>query len=139
MSAVVLYPDISRNYCIFDENRINKLIVTEDEPIRAIGDKLVATQSEEEVLECLYSLNLMLDTGVEPQKVAEIYPILAKYNNTNSPNIQTFLAGIYRKIKVPDAFGPLCAMLIRNAINPQNNALFDPNEEIGGAILDYLA
>lgn len=139
MSAVVLYPDISRNYCIFDENRINKLIVTEDEPIRAIGDKLVATQSEEEVLECLYALNLMLDTGVEPQKVAEIYPILSKYNNTNSPNIQTFLAGIYRKIKVPDAFGPLFAMLIRNAINPQNNALFDPNEEIGGAILDYLA
>ena len=115
------------------------MIVESDEPIRAIGDKLVAAKSEEEVLEYLYAINLMLDTGIDPKKVTEIYPILSKYNNTNSPNIQTFLAGIYRKIQVPDAFGPLCAMLVRNAINPQNIAPFDPNEEIGGAILDYLA
>ena len=60
-------------------------------------------------------------------------------NNTKNPNIQTYLAGIYRKIKVPDAFGPLCVMLIQNAINPPQNCHFDPNEEIGGAILDYLA
>ena len=64
---------------------------------------------------------------------------LSKYNNSKDPNIQTFLAGIYRKTKIPDAFGPLCAMLIQNAINPPQNSHFDPNEEIGGAILDYLA
>ena len=87
----------------------------------------------------------MIDEGVEASKVAELYPELSRYNNTNSPNIQTFLAGIYRKTKVPDAFGPLVAMLIRNSINSakiqaENNIYpFDPNEEIGGAILDYLA
>ena len=85
----------------------------------------------------MYSLNLMLDEG--NKEVAELYPVLSKYNQTNSPNIQTYLAGVYRKIKVPDAFGPLCAMLIRNSINPPQNCGFDPNEEIGGAILDYLA
>ena len=47
--------------------------------------------------------------------------------------------GIYRKIKIPDAFGPLWTMLIQNSINPPKNCPFDPNEEIGGAILDYLA
>ena len=139
MSSIVIYPDISRNYCVFDEKRINKLILKEDEPIRTIGDKLAIAESDEEVLEYLYALNLMLDTGADPKKVAEIYPILSKFNNANSPNIQTFLAGIYRKTQIPDAFGPLCAMLIKNAINPPSNAYFDPNEEIGGAILDYLA
>ena len=80
--------------------------------------------------------------------------LISKYNNTTSPNVQTFLAGIYRKTKIPDAFGPLVAMLIRNSIaqsvgaahvnNKSANPIylpppFDPNEEIGGAILDYLA
>ena len=37
------------------------------------------------------------------------------------------------------AFYLVCAMLIRNAINPPKDCNFDPNEEIGGAILDYLA
>ena len=94
----------------------------------------------------------MLDEG--NKDVAELYPTLSKYNNTTSPNVQTFLAGIYRKTKIPDAFGPLVAMLIRNSIaqsvgaahvnNKSANPIylpptFDPNEEIGGAILDYLA
>ena len=72
--------------------------------------------------------------------VEKLYPILSRFNNTESPNIQTFLAGIYRKIQVPDAFGPLVSMLIKNSLNPQNySAPFDPNEEIGGAILSYLS
>ena len=94
------------------------------------------TSSKEEVIDDLYILNCMLDEGEE--KVAELYPTLSKYNKTKDPNIQTFLAGIYRKIKVPDAFGPLVAMLIQNSINPPKDCHFDPNEEIGGAILDYL-
>lgn len=56
----------------------------------------------------------------------------------DSPNIQTFLAGIYRKTQVPDAFGPLVKMLIQNSMRPQTSN-FDPNEEIGGAILSYLS
>lgn len=102
-----------------------------------IKSSLENPQSEDEVLEDLYELNLMLDEG--NKEIADLYPTLSKYNDTNSPNIQTYLAGIYRKTKVPDAFGPLCAMLIRNSINPPKDCLFDPNEEVGGAILDYLA
>ena len=101
--------------------------------------ELANPKDEAEVLENLYVLNLMLDKGVDKNKIADLYPELSKYNDTKSPNIQTFLAGIYRKTKIPDAFGPLVKMLIQDSINPPKNAHFDPTEEIGGAILDYLA
>lgn len=126
----VSYPNQNRNYCILDESRLKN-------NLNDIKASLENPKSEEEVLEDLYALNLMLDKG--EKDVEKLYPTLSKYNNTKSPNIQTFLAGIYRKTKVPDAFGPLCVMLIQNAINPPKDCPFDPNEEIGGAILDYLA
>ncbi len=126
----MIYPTQTRNYCVFDEANIKR-------NINDIKLSLENPKSEEGVLEDLYALNLMLDKGND--SVAELYPTLSKYNNTKSPNIQTFLAGIYRKTKVPDAFGPLCVMLIQNAIHPHKDCPFDPNEEIGGAILDYLA
>ena len=125
----VSYPNQYRNYCTFN--------IKEQKNLAQIKASLENPSSEDEVLEDLYTLKLMLDNG--EKDVIKLYPTLSRYNDTNSPNIQTYLAGIYRKIKVPDAFGPLCAMLIRNAINPQKDCNFDPNEEIGGAILDYLA
>lgn len=131
MINCVSYPTTSRNYCVFDEKR-----VSERKNLELIKKSLENPSSKEEVIEDLYILNCMLDEGEE--KVAELYPTLSKYNKTKDPNIQTFLAGIYRKIKVPDAFGPLVAMLIQNSINPPKDCHFDPNEEIGGAILDYL-
>ena len=80
----------------------------------------------------------MHDNGTKG--IDKLYPVLARFNNTQSPNIQTFLAGIYRKIQVPDAFGPLVKMLIQNSQKPADpNQIFDPNEEIGGAILSYIS
>ncbi len=130
----VTYPNQSRNYCVFDEERIKS-----KKNLSTIKNSLENSESEDEILEDLYTLNLMLDEGCEPKKVADLYPQLSKYNSTKSPNIQTYLAGIYRKTKVPDGFGPLWTMLIQNAINPPKDCPFDPNEEIGGAILDYMA
>ena len=132
MINCVSYPNQTRNYCTFDESRISQR-----KNLNAIKASLENPKSNDEIVEDLYILNLMLDEGED--KVVELYPTLSKYNSTKDPNIQTFLAGIYRKTKVPDAFGPLCVMLIQNAINPPQNCHFDPNEEIGGAILDYLA
>lgn len=137
MINCVSYPNQTRNYCIFDENRINA-----KKDLNIIKSTLENPNSKEDVLESLYALNLMLDegVGVNIEDVNKnIYPSLSKYNQTKDPNIQTFLAGIYRKTKVPDGFGPLCVMLIQNAMNPNEDCSFDPNEEIGGAILDYLA
>ena len=128
----VSYPNQYRNYCVFNPN-----ITSESKSLDDIKSSLEQSKSEEEVLEDLYILNLKLDSG--EKDIDKLYPSLSKYNSTKSPNIQTYLAGIYRKTKVPDAFGPLWVMLIQNAINPPKNCGFDPNEEIGGAILDYLA
>ena len=135
---VVSYPNQIRNYCVFSPV-VNERIKNGEAEIPVIKQSLNNPKSEDEVVEDLFILNCLIDEGVEPLKVAELYPELSRYNGTNSPNIQTFLAGIYRKTKVPDAFGPLVAMLIRNSINPPQNPDFDPTEEIGGAILDYLA
>ncbi len=135
----VSYPNQTRNYCVFDEKRINPLIEKKEDSLSQIKTILNNSNNEDEILEALYALNLMLDNGTDKTQIAQLYPQLSKFNNTKSPNIQTFLAGIYRKTKVPDAFGPLCSMLIKNSINPPQNCHFDPNEEIGGAILDYLA
>ena len=135
MISNVSYPNPKRNYCVFDENRIK-----EKKNFDVIKNTLNNPKSNEEVLESLYALDLMINDGADINKINnELYPSLSKYNQTKVPNIQTFLAGIYRKTKVPDAFGPLCVMLIQNAINPHKNCHFDPNEEIGGAILDYIA
>ena len=132
MIECVSYPNQTRNYCVFDEKR-----VSQRKDLELLKKSLENPKSEDEIIEDLYVLNCMLDDG--EKGVAELYPSLSKYNYNKNPNIQTFLAGIYRKTKVPDAFGPLCVMLIQNAINPPKDCHFDPNEEIGGAILDYLA
>ena len=132
MIECVSYPNQTRNYCIFDEKR-----VSQRKNLELLKNSLENPKNENEIVEDLYILNCMIDEGED--KVAELYPTLSKYNYSKNPNIQTFLAGIYRKTKVPDGFGPLCVMLIQNAINPPKNCHFDPNEEIGGAILDYLA
>lgn len=134
MVNCVSYPNQNRNYCLFDDKRIQA-----KKDFSVIKKTIETSSSEDEVVESLYALNLMLDEGADIESAKALYPTLAKLNYTESPNIQTFLAGIYRKIKVPDAFGPLCVMLIRNANTPPQNCHFDPNEEIGGAILDYLA
>jgi len=136
MYGTIIMPSTEYNYCRFDTKAITPVIERGEKALPEIKNNLENAKTEEEVVENLYILDRMLDNGV--QQVSELYPTLSKFNQTNSPNIQTFLAGIYRKIKVPDAFGPLIAMLIRNSINPPNSH-FDPNEEIGGAILDYLA
>ena len=135
----VSYPTINRNYCVFDERKINELTSKREGALPIIKENLVNAKSEEQVLENLYALNILLDKGTDKSKVSELYPVLSNYNNTKSANIQTFLAGIYRKTKIPDAFGPLVKMLIQDSINPQTDTNFDPTEEIGGAILDYIA
>lgn len=137
--AIVSYPNEYRNYCIFDEQKAQAQIKKGDKGLEEIRLSLSNPKTEDEVVEDLFILNRMLDEGVDKQKINNIYSELSKYNSSKSPNIQTYLAGIYRKTKIPDGFGPLVAMLIQNSINPPKDAKFDPNEEIGGAILDYLA
>lgn len=135
----VSFPSESRNYCRFDEDKISRQVLMKEKILPHIKESLASNKDESSVVENLYLINRLLDEGIDKNKIIELYPQLSRYNNTDSPNIQTFLAGIYRKTKIPDAFGPLVKMLIKDSINDKNYCYFDPTEEIGGAILDYLA
>lgn len=131
----VSLPSGSRNYTIVNQNKADYFVSQKEGSLPYLADILRTSNDEKQIVETLYILNKMLDEGVKG--VDKMYPVLSRFNNTQSPNIQTFLAGIYRKTQVPDAFGPLVKMLIQNSLHPQTSN-FDPNEEIGGAILSYI-
>ena len=131
----VKLPNRERNYCTFNEQRTDAL-VNEGEKVLPYIDTFIKTAyTEEQVLDSLHVLDKMLDKGVKG--IDKMYPTLSRLNDITSPNVQVMLAGIYRKTRIPDAFGPLNKMLIRQTLMP-NSPFFDPTEEIGGAILEYL-
>lgn len=131
-------PEPGRNYCIFDKNEVDYFVNQREKALPYLTDILIHSNNEAQITETLYIIDRMIDNGTK--NINNLYPIFSRFNTTNSPNIQTFLAGIYRKIQVPDAFGPLIKMLIQNSLQPHNpNQTFDPNEEIGGAILSYIS
>lgn len=131
-------PTKERNYCTFDKNEVDYFVKQKEQALPYLSEILKNSNNEAQVTETLYIMDRMIDDGTKG--IDKLYPIFARFNSTESPNIQTYLAGIYRKIQVPDAFGPLVKMLIQNSNKPHNpNQLFDPNEEIGGAILSYLS
>ena len=132
-------PEGERNFCIFNQNKVNFVAMQKESALPHLKKVLQTSKDEGEIVEALYTLDKMIDNGTKG--IPEMYPVLARFNNTGSPNIQVFLAGIYRKTQVPDAFGPLVAMLMKNSAKNTENSKpkpFDPNEEIGGAILSYI-
>lgn len=131
-----LLPAGNRNYAVVDKNKTDYFVSQKEASLPYLADILTHSNNEAQVVETLYIIDRMLDDGVKG--IDKMYPVFARFNNTTSPNIQTFLAGIYRKTQVPDAFGPLVKMLIQNSLRPQTSN-FDPNEEIGGTILSYLS
>ena len=134
--STVKMPTPQRNYCVFNQDKVDFFVKRKELGLPYLKEILRYSNNEEQITETLYILDRMIENGT--RGIDKVYPLLSRFNNTNSPNIQTFLAGIYRKIQVPDAFGPLVAMLIRNSLNPVPSC-FDPNEEVGGAILSYLS
>ena len=137
MYIAPILPSYNRNYTIVDQNKVNHFVHCRENSIPYLTDILAHSNNEAQVTETLYIVDKMIDNGVKD--IDKMYPVLSRFNNTNSPNIQTFLAGIYRKLQIPDAFGPLVKMLIQNSNNPNPAPFFDPNEEIGGAILSYIS
>ena len=131
----VSLPNLQRNYCTYDELRTSEIVNAKEEALPYLDTFFKTAKTEEQVLDGLQILDKMLDKGVKG--IDKMYPTLSKFNDLNSPNIQVMLSGIYRKTLVADAFGPLCKMLIKQSINP-NSPFFDPTEEIGGAIIEYI-
>lgn len=131
----VSLPDSQRNYTLFNQNLVKQIVDYREKALPEIWNYLAVVQDEKRVAEALYILDRMIDSGV--QGVDKMYPIVCRFDRTTSPTVQVLLSGIYRKIKVPDAFGPLMSMLIKNTFMPPRVS-FDPNQEIGGALLELL-
>jgi len=131
----VQLPDRERNFCRVNQKRINNIAQFKESALPETDSFLKNAKTEEQVIEGLFVLDKMLDDGVKG--IDKLYPTLSRFNETSSPNIQVMLAGIYRKTLVPDAFGPLNRMLYKQITQP-NSPYFDPTEETGGAILEYI-
>jgi hypothetical protein len=74
--------------------------------------------------------------------VETLYGYLSRYNASPNPLIQTYLAGFYRRIDQPAAFGPMLGTMIQQSV--YNYPLQgDPNrnisEEVGGSVLKIIA
>lgn len=130
-----ILPDEKINYSRFDEKGAAKIASYKELAINPVLDMLKKKDDEKSVTAGLYLLNRIIDAGAK--NVGDTYPVISRFNYSKSQNIQVMLAGIYRKTLVPDAFGPLMTMFLKNFQNP-TQIPFDPNEEVGGAILEYL-
>lgn len=128
-----MLPNGERNYCLFNQNKVSFIVSQRKNALPYLTQILQSSQDESEIVEALYIIDRIAEK--DTKGIPAIYPVLAKFNNSKSPNVQAFLAGIYRKTQVPDAFGPLVKMLIQNSNNPNPTPA---NEEIGGAILEYI-
>ena len=131
----VQFPNQQRNYTVFNEERTNEILKQADHALPVVDSFLKTAQREEQIADGLHIIDKMADKKIKD--LEKIYPTLSRFNSTTSPNIQVLLAGIYRKLLIPDAFGPLNKML-HQQIHQPNSPFFDPTEEIGGAILEYI-
>lgn len=131
----VSLPNQNRNYTLFNQNLVKQIVNYKETALPEMWKYLSVVQDEKQIAEGLYILDRMIDNGV--QGVDKLYPVICRFDRTSSPTIQVLLSGIYRKINVPDAFGPLMSMLIKNTFQPPDVS-FDPNQEIGGALLELL-
>ncbi len=128
-------PDEKTNHARFDEKLAAKIASYKEKAINPVISSLNFTNDEKEITAGLFLLNRIIDAGAKG--VETQYHAISRFNYNESPNIQVMLAGIYRKTQVPDGFGPLMTMFLHNAQKPVTKP-FDPNEEVGGAILEYL-
>lgn len=131
--AQVQMPTEDRNYCVFNQQRIDYFVSQKEKSLPYLKNVLLTSNDEKEIVEALYIVDRLIDN--KTKGIPAMYPVLSRFNDSKSQNVQTFLAGIYRKTQVPDAFGPLVKMLVQNSLSSEKTPA---NEEIGGAILEYM-
>lgn len=128
-----MLPEGERNYCLFNQDKVSYIFFQKERALPYLKQILQTSEDEKEIVEALYIVDRLCDNGTKG--IPAMYHILARFNDTKSANIQTILAGIYRKTQVPDAFGPLVKMLVQNSLTSSKTPA---DEEIGGAILEYI-
>lgn len=129
-------PTKNRPYALFDNEKVDSFVKNKELAIPKLIRLIDNAKTEAEKTECIYIADQMVDAGTK--KMSALFPKFSKFNEDKSPNVQTFLAGFYRKTLNPDGFAPLVKIMMDNIKNPHKHASFDPNEEVGGAVLEYM-
>ena len=124
-------------YCEFDQNKVDLFVNAKEKAIPTLTKMLGEAKTEDEICEGLYIADRMIANGTKGMDKM-YYGSFSRFNEDRSPNVQSLLSGVYRRILVPDAFGPLMKMLVTNILVPPKDAPFDPNESIGGSILEHI-
>ena len=84
-------PDATRNYSVVDERKVGFYVNQREKALPQLEKILQKSNDEKEVTETLYIIDRMIDNGVKG--VDKMYPALSRFNNSKSPNVQTFLVG----------------------------------------------
>lgn len=118
---------------------VEQIVATREAAIPALYGFLNQSQNVLAICEALYAAQRLCETGV--QGVGQLYGATQFLHNNPHPLVQIYLSGFYRKLNAPETFGPLLTMLMRNALQPGPPVpgAFNPQEEVGGAILDLIA
>ena len=129
-------PTATRPFALFDQDKIDCFVRNKEMAIPRLARLVDNAKSEEEKTECIFIADQMAEAGTK--NMGSLYYRMSKFNDDKSPNIQTFLSGFYRKTLNPDAFGPLVKTMMDNVKTPHKNISYDPNEEVGGAVIEYI-
>ncbi len=129
-------PTKTRPFAIFDNNKVDSFVRNKELAIPRLAKLVENAKTEEEKTECIFIADQMAEVGTK--NMDKMYYRMSRFNEDKSPNIQTFLSGFYRKTLNPDAFGPLVKTMFDNIKQPHKDISYDPNEEVGGAVSEYI-
>lgn len=88
----------------------------------------------------LYLAERLIEAGQAPPK--NLYATVSPLNRHPHPLVQIYLAGLYRHLDAPQAFGPMLETLMRDTFTPRNPntpPTWDVAEEVGGTLLQLIA
>ena len=136
----------------FNTPLLNTLLAQPQQTLPELNQFLGRVKQPLQIVEGLY-LAQQLAERVDKQALNPIYATAAKrFNDSSDPLVQTYLAGFYRKLNEPSAFGPLTTMLLKNTTQAKHTSAsgvssqdhwkypaINANEEIGGAMLSLIA
>jgi hypothetical protein len=138
----------------FNTPLIQSIVSSPRQALPPLNAFLSQAKQELQIVEGLYTAQQIahLTQPTEKAQLNGLYATVAKrFNDTNNPLIQTYLAGFYRELNEPSAFGPLLKMLARSGNPSASNKIanlaagqwkypdINPAEEIGGALSSLIA
>lgn len=106
--------------------------------VQPLGRLLYSSMHRLQIIEGLYLAQRLAE--LKAPGVKSLYAATTRFQYSTDPLVQVYLAGFYRKLNVPESFGPMLEMLVRQAQQPPRyQPGLNPMEEVGGTILQQLA